>query len=109
MWSEHPTGRSGMIFAILCAVTLALGVLIKLLDVLAVVPIILLVVARIWHIRHEPSSKFWVNFWPIAAAIVAAGITTLIVLAPFVGSANALVDQVVTFHLAAKQMMIAAV
>ena len=107
MWSEHPTGRRGMTSAILSAVTLALGVLIKLLDVLAVVPIVLLVLARIWHIRHEPAPKIWVSLWPIAAAIVAAATTTLIVLAPFAGSANALIDQVITFHLAAKKMMIA--
>jgi hypothetical protein len=107
MWSEHPTGRRGMIFAILCAVTFALGILIKLLDVLAIVPIALLVLARIWHICHEPHSKIWVSLWPIAAAIVSAAITALIVLAPFVGSANALVDQVVAFHLAAKEIMIA--
>jgi hypothetical protein len=96
-----------MVFAVLCAVTLVLGFLIKLLDVLALVPIVLLVLARIWHIRYEPSPKIWISLWPIAAATVVAAITTLIVLAPFVGSANALVDQVVTFHLAAKKMMIA--
>jgi 4-amino-4-deoxy-L-arabinose transferase-like glycosyltransferase len=107
MWLEHPTGRRGMIFAVLCAVSLALGVLIKLLDVLAFVPIVLLLLARIWQIRREPSSKISVSLWPIAAAIVAAAITTFVVLAPFVWSVNALVDQVVTFHLAAKKMMIA--
>jgi hypothetical protein len=96
-----------MVFAVLCAVTLVFGVLTKLLDVLALVPIVLLVLARIWSIRHEPSPNFWISLRPIAAAIVVATITTLIALAPFVGSANALVDQVVTFHLAAKKMMAA--
>ena len=40
---EHRTGRRGMTFAVLCAVTLSMGIFIKLLDVTAVVPILLLV------------------------------------------------------------------
>jgi 4-amino-4-deoxy-L-arabinose transferase-like glycosyltransferase len=106
-WWEHPTGRRGMAFAALCAVTLALGILVKLLDVTAVVPIALLVLARIWHIRHETNSNIWVSLRPIGAAMVAAVIVTLIILAPYLGSLNALVQQVVKFHLAAKKMMIA--
>jgi hypothetical protein len=107
MWWEHPTGRKGMIFAVLCAVTLVLGILIKLLDVLAIVPIALLVLARIWRLRQEPGHKIWIDLRPIIAATVAAVVTTLIILAPFIGSLNALVDQVITFHLVAKKMMIA--
>src|SRR5262249_16518178 len=34
MWSDHPTGRRGKVFAVLCGATLALGILIKLLDIL---------------------------------------------------------------------------
>jgi 4-amino-4-deoxy-L-arabinose transferase-like glycosyltransferase len=105
MWWEHPTGRKGIAIAVLSAVTLALGILIKLPDAVAVVPIALLLVARVWSIRHETSSKIWVSLWPIAVAIVAAAITTLLILAPFAGCLNALVDQVVTFHLAARKMM----
>ena len=41
------------------------------------------------------------------SGVVSPFITTLIVLAPFVGSVDALFDQVVMFHLAAKKMMIA--
>ena len=108
MWSEHPTGRKGMVFAVLCGITLALGMLIKLLDVLALVPIALLVVVRICRLRREPGPQIWISLQPIIAAVVAAAIiTTLIVLAPFVGPLNALIDQVITFHLAAKKMMIA--
>jgi 4-amino-4-deoxy-L-arabinose transferase-like glycosyltransferase len=107
MWWEHPTGPKGIAFAVLCAVTLALGTLTKLLDVVAVVPIVLLLFARMWHIRHETSSKISVSLWPIAVAIAAAAITTLLILAPFAGCLNARVDQVVRFHLAARKMMIA--
>jgi 4-amino-4-deoxy-L-arabinose transferase-like glycosyltransferase len=106
-WWEHPVGPKGVMFAVLCAVTLALGILIKLLDITAVVPILLLVLARIWHIRHDTSPNVWASLRPIAAGIIAAVIATLIVLAPYLHSVNALVQQVVTFHLAAKKAMIA--
>jgi 4-amino-4-deoxy-L-arabinose transferase-like glycosyltransferase len=106
MWWEHPVGRKGVTFAVLCAVTLALGILIKLLDIVAVVPILLLVLARIWHIRHDKSPNVWVSLRPIAAAIVTGVIATLIVLAPYLHSLNALVEQVVTFHLTARKTMI---
>ena len=107
LWWEHPTGRKGMAFAILCGVTSALGILIKLLDVTALVPIVLLMLARMWQIRHETSSKILVGSRPITAAIVAAVIATLIVLAPFLHSLDALAHQVVMFHLTAKREMIA--
>ena len=106
MWWEHPTGRRGMTFAVLCAVTLSMGIFIKLLDVTAVVPILLLVLARVWDIRHETSPGVWSSLLPIAAAIVAVVITTLIILAPFLETMNALVQQVVMFHLAAKKAMV---
>ena len=106
MWWEHPTGRRGMTFAVLCAVTLSMGIFIKLLDVTAVVPILLLVLARVWDIRHETSPGVWSSLLPIAAAIVAVVITTLIILAPFLESMNALVQQVVMFHLAAGKAMV---
>jgi 4-amino-4-deoxy-L-arabinose transferase-like glycosyltransferase len=107
MWWEHPTGRRGMAFAVLCGVTLALGILVKLLDVTAIVPIVLLIFARIWHICHETSSNRWVSILPIAVAIAAAVIATLIILAFFLNSLDALVQQVVMFHLAARREMIA--
>jgi len=106
MWREHPTGRRGMAFSILCAVTLSLGVLIKLLDVAATVPILLLILARLWHVRQETASSIRANLMPMAAAMVASIIATLIVLAPFLDSLDALFQQVVTFHLAAKKVMI---
>jgi 4-amino-4-deoxy-L-arabinose transferase-like glycosyltransferase len=107
MWWEHPTGRRGMAFAVLCAVALSLGLLIKLLVVTAAVPMLLLVLARIWHIRHETSPRVWASLLPIAAAMVAAVIATLIILAPFLESLNALIQQVVTFHLGAEKGIIA--
>ena len=106
MWWKHPTGQSGIIYAHLCAVTLILGILTKLLDVTAVVPIGLLILARFWQLRHEAGASFWASLLPIVTGIVAVLITTLVILAPFLESLNALVQQVVTFHLLAKAAMI---
>ena len=100
-WWKHPTGRWGTAFAALCGVTVPLGILIKLFDVTALVPILLLVLARIWHIRYEKLAGN--SMLPIAGAVTAAVITTLIVLVPFLNSLNSLVRQVVTYHLAAHQ------
>ena len=105
MWWKDPTGRRGMAFAVLCAVTLSMGIFIKLLDVTAVVPILLVVLARLRKLRHETSPGVWSSLQPMAAAIVAAVITTLTILAPFLESMNALVQQVVMFHLAAGKAM----
>ncbi len=54
-------------FAIICAIALSLGILIKLLDVTAIVPILLLIVARLWLIRHETSFNIRANLLPMAA------------------------------------------
>jgi 4-amino-4-deoxy-L-arabinose transferase-like glycosyltransferase len=100
MWWEFPSGRKGLAFAVLSAVTLAFGILIKLLDVTAVVPIALLVLARLWQIRDDKISNIWASIWPIVAATIVAGIASLIILAPFLQSLDALVQQVISFHLA---------
>jgi 4-amino-4-deoxy-L-arabinose transferase-like glycosyltransferase len=101
MWWRHPTGRWGTKFAALCGVTVPLGILIKLFDVTAIVPILLLVLAHLWRIRHE--KHIGISMLPIVAGIAAALITALIVLAPFLNSLNALARQVLMYHLAAHQ------
>lgn len=106
MWWEHPTGRKGMALAITCGITLSLGTLIKLLDATAFAPILLLVFARLWQVRRETSSSTLVFLLPIAAAVVAFVVATLVVLAPFLGSLHAALQQVVTFHIAAKKAMV---
>ena len=82
-WWRHPTGRKGTALAIACGVTLSLGTLIKLLDVTAVVPILLLVFGRVWQVRRQAPSRVAAALVPIAAGVAATIITTLIVLLPF--------------------------
>jgi 4-amino-4-deoxy-L-arabinose transferase-like glycosyltransferase len=104
MWWEFPSGRKGLAFAVLSAVTLVFGILTKLLDVTAVVPIAVLVLARLWQIRDDKISNIWAGMWPIVAAAIVAGIASLIILSPFLQSLDALVQQVISFHLAARKI-----
>ena len=106
MWWEHPAGRSGTAYAALSAAALATGVLIKLLAVTAIVPIALLVLGRLWQIRHETRALIWDKLRPLAIATIMAPFVTFVILAPFLHSLNPLTDQVINFHLAAKKMMI---
>jgi uncharacterized membrane protein len=54
------------------------------------VPIALLVLARMWQIRYD-TSNIWVSLRPIVAAVVVAVIASLIILSPFLQSLDALV------------------
>ena len=106
LWWEHPTGGKGLALAIACGSTLSLGTLIKLLDVTAVFPILLLVFVRLWQVRQQVRSHITAVLVPIAAGIATTIITALIVLLPFLGSLHALLRQVVTFHIAARAAML---
>ncbi len=101
MWWKHPTGWQGTAFAALCGATLSLGILTKLFNVAACAPILLLALMRIWRMRREKNASALSNLLPMAAAIAAGLIAIVIVLAPFLGSLQALMQQVVKFHLAA--------
>ena len=47
-WWKYPTGRRGLLLAILTGVTVALSIMCKLLGVALLVPVLLLMVARLW-------------------------------------------------------------
>lgn len=110
------TGRTQTALALACGFTLALGTLIKLLDVAAVLPILVYVTAPLWpifdagggHLRRPTRAEALPH---MRAALAAVGWVTLggvigcvVVLAPFAGSFGALWSQVVGFHLAAAQV-----
>jgi 4-amino-4-deoxy-L-arabinose transferase-like glycosyltransferase len=108
LWRERPTGRRGTVLAAVCATALSLGILIKLLDVTAVVPIGLLALERIWRIWHKTNPRdWWAGLLPIYAGIAAAVVATLCVLAPFWGSLDALLQQAVMLHLTAEKITFA--
>lgn len=57
IWWDHPTGRRGLALAASCGIALLLGTLTKLLDVTAIVPVLMLALARVWQIRREAGSS----------------------------------------------------
>jgi 4-amino-4-deoxy-L-arabinose transferase-like glycosyltransferase len=106
MWWEYPIGRPGTAYCTLSATALATAVLIKLLAVTAIVPIVLLALARMWQIRNETTANIRGNLRPLGVATIIALFVTFAILAPYLHSLNSLMDQVVKFHLAAKKMMV---
>ncbi len=105
MWSEHPTGRKGLVLATSCGITLLLGIFTKLLDVTAIILVLVLALAWLWQIRREPRFGIGEVLWPVAGAAVAAVVVFLVVCAPFLSSLPAVVQQVLTFHIAARNAL----
>lgn len=105
-WWEHPGGRRGLAMAILCGVALSLSILTKPLGVIAIVPIVLLVLARLWQMRQEQPGTRVKSLIPIIAAVVVCIATALVVLAPYFGSFNAFIQQAISYHTAAKAALI---
>lgn len=111
--ASRRTGRWRLALAALAGVAVAFGTLIKLLDVVALVPIALYLGAPLLRafdggdgrIRRPTEAGLRVGARAAARdlGLVAAGgiVATVIALAPFFGDFGALWNQVVTFHLAA--------
>ena len=101
LWWEHPAGTRGLCYAALTGVTLVLSILCKLLGVAALVPIALLMLARLWQTpRAQPGTRSAV-LRSIAAGIAACIVTALVLLLPFTGSYQAMVQDVINFHTSA--------
>lgn len=110
-------GRMRALLALACGVALGLGTLTKLLDVVALVPIILYLAQPIFAASYDAAKRRIQR--PADATLRSAARTTLAALgwvalgsviscaatlAPFVSSFGALWSQVVTFHLVAAQV-----
>lgn len=105
-------GRRRRVLAALSGVALGLGIMVKLFDVVTVIPAALYLAQPIWasfvtdgHLSRPSNARFTAG---IRAALpdllLLAGGTILacvVVLLPYVGSWDALYDQVVRFHLVA--------
>ena len=106
LWWQQPGGWRGICWATLAGLTLALSILCKLLAVSTVVPIALLLLARVWQIwRKRPgtSGKDWL---PMLLGIAAALLATLVIVLPFLGVFRDFWYGVVTFHtIAAKAVL----
>ena len=117
-WWNYPTGRRGIILAVLTGMTVALSILCKLLGVALLVPIGLLMVARLWlgalsggqaagyggsvndgkaAVGDEDTRKVR-PYTSVAAGIAAFALTGALLLLPFAGAAQAFISSVIMFH-----------
>jgi 4-amino-4-deoxy-L-arabinose transferase-like glycosyltransferase len=93
-WFKYPTGKRGLLLAILTGVTVALSIMCKLLGAALLVPVVLLMLARLWWGDKELSRPYIA----IIAGILAFVVTMLLLTLPFFGSFQAFWSDVVTFH-----------
>jgi 4-amino-4-deoxy-L-arabinose transferase-like glycosyltransferase len=98
LWWERPDDAASLCLAVLSAVALALGILSKLLAFSTLVPVALLMLARIWQIWQQAPEKRLRRASSLIAGIVAFIITFALLLLPFAGSFQQLWQGVVTFH-----------
>jgi hypothetical protein len=103
-WERSVEKETGTALAILCGAAVSFGTLIKLLNVTAFIPILILIGWRIRAPEQGASGKTLLALAPILWGFIAAILTSLIAFGPFFGSANTLIDQVVTYHLAARNV-----
>jgi 4-amino-4-deoxy-L-arabinose transferase-like glycosyltransferase len=101
LWWESPQGKKGGVLAVICGATLSIGILMKLLNVTAVVPILMLILWRMWNVRLENQGAN--VLMPIVLGFIAAVAVAFIALMPFLHSLGPLLDQVVSYHLVAKK------
>jgi hypothetical protein len=101
LWWERPDDAAGICLAVLSAVALALSILSKLLVVSTLVPVALLMLARVWQIWQQAPEERLRRASSLIAGIVAFIITFAILILPFAGSFQQFWHGVVTFHTSA--------
>jgi Dolichyl-phosphate-mannose-protein mannosyltransferase len=98
MWWEQSEGIAGLCWATLTGIAVALGILCKLLSVSCLVPMVLLMLARIWQSWQQRTGANKRLLLPILAGIGACIVTALLFLLPFLNSYSNLISTVITFH-----------
>ncbi len=102
LWWEHPVGILGIVLAGLAGMAVSLSILCKLFGVAALAPLALLMLARLWQIWRRPGAATrFSSILPIIVGIGTCILTILLVMLPFVGSLNALLQSVIFFHTSA--------
>jgi 4-amino-4-deoxy-L-arabinose transferase-like glycosyltransferase len=97
-WWGQSEGIAGLCWATLTGIAVTLGILCKLLSVSCLVPVILLMLARIWQSWQQRTGANKMILLPILAGIGAVIVTALLLLLPFLNSYSNLVATVITFH-----------
>lgn len=105
MWWEHHEGIRGLVLAALTGIALTLSIFCKLLGVAALVPIGLLLLANPWQAMRKPAGRGFAALRPVVVCTAAAVISALVLLLPFLGSYQALVQGVITFHSDAENVL----
>lgn len=100
-WWRQPDGWRGACWAALSGASLVVSILCKLLCVSTLVPLALLMLARIWQIRRKQPGTGKGSWLPILAGVGGALLVALLLLLPFAGAFRGFWNSVVTFHQAA--------
>lgn len=100
-WWRQPEGWRGVCWAALSGAALVVSILAKLLCISILVPVLLLMLARIWQIWRKQPGTGGRSWLPILAGIGGALLAALVLLLPFAGSFQDFWSSVVTFHQAA--------
>jgi 4-amino-4-deoxy-L-arabinose transferase-like glycosyltransferase len=98
LWWKQPDGRRGILWAALAGITVVLSIFCKLLCVSTLVPIVLLLFARIWQISRRQPGTNRQSWLPILVGVGCAILTALLVIVPFLGSFQDFWSSVITFH-----------
>jgi 4-amino-4-deoxy-L-arabinose transferase-like glycosyltransferase len=104
LWWQQPDGKRGICWAALAGLTLILSIFAKLLAVSTLVPIAMLMLARIWQIWRKQPGTSRQSWWPLLAGVGLAVLATLAAVLPFAGSFQPFWADVVTFHEAAAKV-----
>ena len=105
LWWQQPEGISGLCLAALSTSALVLSIMSKLFGLATLVPIGLLALARLWQIFHVPAAQRWSAATSLLVGIVACVIISAVVLLPFAGSWQQLMQGVISFHVAAGRVL----
>ncbi len=106
LWWENPDTTSGLFLAALASIALVLSILCKLLAVSSIVPIGLLVLARLWQIFSKQPATSRRSWYAIAILILASIVTSALLFLPFLGYISNTINDIVTFHTQAKAALI---
>ena len=104
LWWKYPAGTRGFMYAALTGITITLSIMCKLLSVSIIVPIAFLMATRLWHIWQKQTGTRLSALLPILVGIVACILTFVILLLPYAGSYQTLLQSVITFHSTAAQV-----
>jgi Dolichyl-phosphate-mannose-protein mannosyltransferase len=95
VWWEHP---EGLWWAALTGITFTLSILCKLLTIATILPIALLLLARLWQIHQKRPATSAASLRAILVGIGACLVTLLVVMLPFLGSLSTVTQSMISFH-----------